>query len=212
MRNALNNNPVVQIGLIGALVVFGGLIFAMPLLKGSPDEPPASTAPAPASSAAEPRLVFDPRGRDREPGHRRPVLVRGAACSRRGRSQALVPGRGLPKELIVSWSKGDAVVLLIVRGGGIDDQLVRRSVQALSADGEISTFVARAKNVARYSRITQPLGVSRVPALVVIRPRESGDSVPEAQASYGFRSAAGVVQAVNDALYSGSDSLPYHPG
>ncbi len=212
MRNALNNNPVVQIGLIGALVVFGGLIFAMPLLKGSPDEPPASTAPAPASSAADLGSSSTPGAATASPGIAAPSSSAALPAAGAVDPEALVPGRGLPKELIVSWSKGDAVVLLIVRGGGIDDQLVRRSVQALSADGEISTFVARAKNVARYSRITQPLGVSRVPALVVIRPRESGDSVPEAQASYGFRSAAGVVQAVNDALYSGSDSLPYHPG
>ncbi len=30
--------------------------------------------------------------------------------------------------------------------------------------------------------------------------------------SYGFRSTASVVQAVDDALYGGRDDVPYHPG
>jgi hypothetical protein len=71
-------------------------------------------------------------------------------------------------------------------------------------------FVSRAKDIARYSRITQGVGVDRVPALVVVRPRRES-SVPEAQVSYGFRDSQGVVQAVHDALYSGRDDLPYYP-
>jgi hypothetical protein len=55
------------------------------------------------------------------------------------------------------------------------------------------------------------VGVNRVPALVVVRPRRLSGSVPEAQVSYGFRNSQSVVQAVQDALYSGKDDLPYSP-
>jgi hypothetical protein len=72
-------------------------------------------------------------------------------------------------------------------------------------------FVTRAKDVARYSRITQGVGVDRAPALVVVRPRKESGPVPEAQVSYGFRSSQSVVQAVHDALYQGPDDLPYSP-
>jgi hypothetical protein len=124
---------------------------------------------------------------------------------------ALIPGPGLPKDVIDAWNGGDAVALLIVRGGGIDDRLVRGSVGGLSHDPRVAVFVARAGNVARYSRITQGVGVDRAPALVVVRPRKESGSVPQAQVSYGFRDSQSVVQAVHDALYSGRDDLPYSP-
>jgi hypothetical protein len=102
-------------------------------------------------------------------------------------------------------------VLLIVRPGSIDDRLVRGSVESLSGDSGVAVFVADAKDVARYSRITQGVGVDRTPALVVIRPRKESGTTPQAQVSYGFRNSQSVVQAVHDALYSGRDNLPYSP-
>jgi hypothetical protein len=51
-----------------------------------------------------------------------------------------------------------------------------------------------------------------VPALVVVRPRGSGGDAPQATVSYGFRDAQSVAQAVRDALYTGRDDRPYHPG
>jgi len=124
---------------------------------------------------------------------------------------ALIPGPGLPAPVVKAWKGGDAIVLLVIRGGGIDDRLVRGSVQSLSGQGGVSVFVTRAKEVARYSRITQGVGVSQAPALVVIRPSRESGSVPEAQVSYGFRNSQSVVQAVDDALYNGRDNLPYSP-
>jgi hypothetical protein len=124
---------------------------------------------------------------------------------------ALIPGPGLPRPVVTAWKSGDAIALLIVRGGGTDDRLVRGSVESLSGDSSVAVFVARAKDVARYSRITQGVGVDRAPALVVVRPRSESGSVPQAQVSYGFRDSQSVVQAVHDAVYSGPDDLPYSP-
>ena len=125
--------------------------------------------------------------------------------------EALVPGPGLPKPVVTAWKGGDTVVLLVVRQGGIDDRLVHNSVRSLSSDPGVSVFVTRADHVARYSRITQGVGVSQAPALVVVRPKRVSGSVPEAQVDYGFRDAQGVVQAVHDAVHSGKDNLPYSP-
>ena len=103
------------------------------------------------------------------------------------------------------------MALLIARQGGIDDRLVRGAVRSLSGDSSVSVFVTRANKVARYSRITQGVGVTQAPALVVVRPKRLTGSVPEAQVEYGFRDSQGVVQAVHDAVYSGKDNLPYSP-
>jgi hypothetical protein len=214
MREAINNNPVVQIAVIGVLVVVVGLFMMMNLKKGS-----SSSSSSTESSAAPPVSTGSP------PGAATPVPApssSGAGTSSAGGAippvtsgsvspDALVPGPGLPAPVVSAWKRGDAIVLLIASPGGIDDRLVRDSVESLSGDRGVAVFVAPARRVARYSRITQGVGVDRTPALVVVRPRRESGTVPEAQVSYGFRNSEGVVQAVHDALYSGRDDLPYSP-
>lgn len=214
MRQALNSNPVVQIAVIGVLVVVVGLFFMMNMKKKSPPHPASTAASGTSASTAT-------------PGTTAPVTVGGSSSSAPSAPSApaatlppttgtvtpsaLVPGRGLPRDVVAAWKRGDAIVLLIVRGAGIDDRMVRSSVGSLSGDPNVSVFVDRAKNVARYSRITQGVGVDQVPALVVVHPRSDSGPVPQAQVSYGFRNSQSVVQAVHDALYKGPDDLPYSP-
>jgi hypothetical protein len=218
VRQALNSNPMVQIAVIGVLVVVVGLFFMMNMKGGSSSSSPAaSSATAGASSAT--------------PGTTSPVTVGSGGSASAGTSApsagatgglalptsgapvtpaSLIPGPGLPRPVVKAYKSGDAIALLIVRHGGIDDRLVRGSVDQLSREG-VAVFVARAKDVARYSRITQGAGVDRAPALVVVRPRKESGAAPQAIVRYGFRSSASVVQAVHDALYSGPDDLPYYP-
>lgn len=212
MREAINNNPIVQIGLLGGLALIVAVFFMMNMKKGSSDtsSTASSAAPAPATSSAP------------ATGSTAATGSAGTAPSIGGSAppapsttgtvspDALIPGPGLPKPVITAWKRGDTVVLLVVRQGGIDDRLVRNSVSSLS-EPAVSVFVTKANQVARYSRITQGVGVSQAPALVVVRPKRVSGSVPEAQVSYGFRDSQGVVQAVHDAVYNGKDNLPYSP-
>jgi hypothetical protein len=217
MRQALNSNPIVQIAVIGVLIAIVGLFMMTNLKKGS--------SGSSSSSSSSDASALSSSG-STAPSTTTPVTIPGDATAAPSTGvpstgvvpqtgtvtpEALVPGPGLPAGVVSAWKSGDAVVLLIVRGGGIDDRLVRRSVASLSGDAGVSVFVARAKDVARYSRITQGVGVDRAPALVVVRPRKESGSVPQAQVSYGFRNSQGVVQAVHDALYNGRDDLPYSP-
>jgi hypothetical protein len=215
MRQALNSNPIVQIAVIGVLIAVVGLFLMTNMKKRSGSEESAS-APTQTTEAQ----LSTPQGTVDLNVEVTPSATAGAAgaaalpptaSTGTVSPDALVPGPGLPARVVAAWKGGDAVVLLIVRGGGIDDQLVKRSVASLSGDPGVSVFVARAGDVARYSRITQGVGVSRAPALVVVRPRKESGSVPQAQVSYGFRNSQGVVQAVHDAIYSGRDDLPYSP-
>jgi hypothetical protein len=107
------------------------------------------------------------------------------------------------------------VVLMVYRRKGVDDPFVfqaKRLIEALPASSgvEASVFLVRAKEIARYSRITQGVNVNRVPAIVVIKPKDLSDGVPTATVSYGVRGAPSVVQAVKDAAYEGRQ-LPYYP-
>jgi hypothetical protein len=206
MREAINNNPKVQLGLLGALVLAFAVMFAPQfLLKKSDDS--ASTAatsapistPAPTAGAATAGAAASPSA---APSGAAPTTVS---------PDALIPGRGLPRPVVDAWKRGDTVVLLVIRPAGVDDRLVRASVQSLSGDSGVAVFVAPANRIARYSRITQGVGVSQVPALVIVRPKRVTGSVPEAQVTYGFRDSQAVVQAVHDAVYSGKDDLSYSP-
>jgi hypothetical protein len=227
MRKALNDNPVVQICVIGVLLVFGGIFIVsrMGSSGGSSDQSSASST-TPTTASAVPGTSTSPTGSAvtgdssvGAPGTASATSVPPSASAATASApagtvspQALIPGPGLPKNVIVSWARGNAIVLLIVRNAGIDDRFVRASVETLNGERGITVFVARASQIARYSRITQGVGVNRVPALVVVRPRSGGSTVPEASVSYGFRNAQSVVQSVHNALYRGPDNLPYDPG
>ncbi len=201
MRQAINNNPIAQVAVLGGLAVLVGLFFMMNMKgKGSSETASTASSAAPAPSTSAPPAPASTSSAPAPPPTTATVSP-----------DALVPGPGLPKPVVTAWKRGDTVVLLVVRQGGIDDRLVRNSVRSLSSDRGVSVFVTRANHVARYSRITQGVGVSQAPALVVVRPKRVSGSVPEAQVDYGFRDAQGVVQAVHDAVYSGKDNLPYSP-
>jgi hypothetical protein len=218
MREALNSNPRVQIGVIGVLVAVVGLFFMMNTKGGSSSSSSTASSATPgAASSATPGttspVTVSPDGSSSTPA---PTSgsVGGVALPSSGQPVtpgSLIPGPGLPRPVVKAYKSGDAIALLIVRGGAIDDGMVRGSVERLSREG-VAVFVARAKDVARYSRITQGAGVDRAPALVVVRPPKESGAVPQATVSYGFRNSASVVQAVHDALYSGPDDLPYYPG
>jgi len=118
----------------------------------------------------------------------------------------------LPKPVTDAFEANRTVVLLFVRNGGIDDRLVRNSVDHLRGTlPAVSAFVVPADRIARYAAIAQGVAVDRVPALVVVRPKRlDRDGIPVASVSYGFQSPESVVQAAIDAGYRGP-TIDYHP-
>ena len=207
MREAINNNPVVQVAVLGGLAVIVGLFMMMNMKKGSSDSASTDSSAASTPATSSPSATGATSTAPPSAGSAPTAPPTSGSVS----PDALVPGPGLPRPVITAWKRGDTVVLLVVRPHGIDDRLVRSSARSLSGEPGVAVFVSRADKVARYSRITQGVALSQAPALVVVRPKRVSGSVPEAQVSYGFRDSQGVVQAVHDAVYSGKDNLPYSP-
>jgi hypothetical protein len=203
MREAINQNPVVQIAVIGVLMIAAGLMLATQVLNKK-DGSAGSAAPASSASVA-PGVSAAPAG-TAAPSGAAPI----PAVQAESAAAALEPGPGLPREVGAAYGRGETIVLLVVRAGGIDDRLVKGAVQSLQGDRGLAVFVTRAEGIARYSRITQGVGVNQVPALVVVRPRDGGGA-PEATVSYGFRGSGSVAQAVRDAVYKGR-TVGYDPG
>jgi hypothetical protein len=215
MRDAINNNPMVQLAVVGVLLVLAGVMLAPELLHhggGSSDNTTTTSAQVstPTGSA---KVTVEASGTLAQPGTAATPQASGSLAPSTGTvsPSALIPGRGLPRPVVAAWRHGDAIVLLVARDGGIDDRLVRGAVEGLSGDSGTAVFIVRASHIARYSRITQGVGVSQVPALVVIRPKRLSGSTPQGQVTYGFRNSQSVVQQVHDALYNGKDNLPYSP-
>lgn len=194
MREKLNDNPLMQAAVVGVLLLIVG-IFLMTSMGGG-EEVEAETSPPLESAEAE----------------------EGAAAPSASLSTALAmvnqasanSAHPVPKSVLAAWNADKTVVLLFVHDGGIDDKLVASTTRQLTALPEAAVFIVPASQISRYAAITEGVGVNRVPALVVVRPKRLHQTIPSASVDYGFQSGASIVQAVIDAGYKGP-TLSYHP-
>lgn len=198
MREQLNSNPRVQMAVIGLLLV-AGAIFLITMMGGGGSEKEEGASGSLSASAAPAGEGAAP-----SPGAAAPEALAGAGAS------SAITERPLPHSLMSAWKANQTVVLLFVHDGGIDDDLVKVASTSLDGMAGVTTFIVPAAQIAHYAAITEGVGVERVPALVVLRPRKLDQSAPTASVSYGFQDAESIVQAVVDAGYKGP-TLEYHP-
>jgi hypothetical protein len=203
MREKLNSNPMAQMALVAVLLLVVGF-FVMSSMGGGEEEAeteaPAATATAPEG---EEGLTVTAPGEE-------PALAAPAGAVPPLPPAAAAAAPPLPAAVTRAFDANQIVVLLFVSNGGIDDRMVRDAVDALSGLSGVATFVVPADRIARYAAIAQGVGVNRVPALVVLRPKRLDKGIPSASVEYGFQSPESVVQAVVDAGYKGP-TLDYHP-
>ncbi|MHC4411139.1 MAG: hypothetical protein ACYS0F_19285 [Planctomycetota bacterium] len=217
MRDALNNNPMVQAGVLGVVgVVFVVLMFTTVLKKddaGGSGSAATQDQPAVDGSAdATVQVAPDPAtGSDLRPAPNSAVPVTPATPPAGGGSgEGLVSSKGLPEDVLVALARRQAVALLVIDPKGISDRTVRAYTERLGSRDDVAVFVVDAKDIADYSRITQGVSVSRAPALVVIRPRGRKSDALVATVAYGFRGPKSVETALEDAFYKGG-SVPSYP-
>ena len=190
MREKLNENPLTQLILVGVLLLAAGFFVMSSMGGGGKESESSGTAEVAAESTVEV-----------------PTSVNAALAKV---SQATTTTKPLPRPVNEAWHSGETVVILFVRSGGIDDTLVAAATRRLAVLPGVAAFIAPASEISRYAAITEGVGVNRVPALVVVRPKRLHQTLPTASVSYGFQSGQSVVQAVVDAGYKGP-TLSYHP-
>ena len=217
MRKAINDNPMVQIGVIGLLVVVVGFFLLTQMGKGSSTSSTSSTAAsvAPDASAtpsdSSATATTPPASTPSESApSTTPAAPAGSAAAPAAAGE-FVAGPGLPRPVVQAYNADKVVVLLVVRRGGIDDDAVKASVERMSGLPDAAVFMTNAGHVSRYSRIASGVDLDRVPALIVLRPQKLTHGTPTATVSYGFRGPASVAQAIADALYKGPTNVPYYP-
>lgn len=193
MREKLNSNPLMQMGLVAALLVVGAIFLFSKMGGGSENEAAgelsANSTPAGVGPAPTPGVTPNP------------VETVGAS---------VIGSRPLPRPVLEAWNADRTVALIFVHDGGIDDDLVKKASTRLEGMSGVSTFVVPADKIARYAAISEGVGVERVPALVVMSPKRLDKSNPTASLTYGFQSDQSIVQAVLDAGYKGP-TVEYHP-
>jgi hypothetical protein len=195
MREKLNNNPVAQLGVVAVLLVVAAFFF-ISMTGGGESE--SGKSEAGGAAPTESTLGVPAEGAEAAPAAGSPL-------------EAVPPPTVKPPaQVLDAWKSGATVALLFVRDGGIDDELVQETTEELSGFPGVATFVVEAGELAKYSAITGGTGVERVPALVVMTPKDIAGSVPTASVDYGFQSHQAVAQALIDAGYKGP-TLNYHP-
>lgn len=189
MREKLNDNPKVQIALVGVLLLVAAIFLLSKSGGGESEEAVSSTGEPAVAAAAEVGAM--------------PVKLPAPGT---GPGAAPAP----PQKVVSAFDAGDTVVLLFVRDGGIDDRPAARSVRSLGSLADVATFVVPAHQVSRYVSITQGVDLNRLPALIVIRPKRLDRGPAVASIQYGVQSPQNVRQAIVDAGYHGG-TLAYHP-
>jgi hypothetical protein len=208
VRQALNENPVAQVVMLGILGIVVAFLFMTRVMGGNDAAAPEATDTASTSTAAG----VAPPATPSAPDASTPAPVAPEAAPVASEGVGFEAGEGLPQSVVTAHEHGDVVALLVVNSRGAEDNRLEDEIQTLRGRGDTTVFVAEAKDVARYSRIAEGVNLDRVPALVVIEPKRLAEGeLPAASISYGFRGPESVQQAVRDALYQGKE-LPYHPG
>ena len=216
MRKALNENPRVQLAVLG----IGGVLLVFLLMTSlgggggeepAPDPAASGSATTPATTPTTPTTATPtapaPSG---TPAPATPAPETTAPPATGQSSEGLLPTAGLPEDVLVAYARNKAIALLVIDPKAISDAAVKKYTKALQSEGNVEVFVVKTAKIADYARITQGVAVSRTPSLVVIRPRSKSDDVPVASVSEGFRDAKSVKIALEDALYS-DGQVPSYP-
>jgi hypothetical protein len=178
MRDKLNENPVAQIALIALLALVGGYMVLGQMGGGGSSK--ASTEASAEVESAE------------------PVAATSAVSA--------PVAKRMPAKVESAYRRGDTIVLLVYRRGGIDDAFVAAASAEATSMPHVAFFDTSTAKIAAYSAITGPVGVSRAPALVVIRARKHGGGGPApATVTYGYQGPDEVRQAIIDAGYTGPE-------
>jgi hypothetical protein len=150
---------------------------------------PAATQPAQAKRTGHAHA----KAHHKAPVHKaapKPASATGKAAVKKlptGVSAGILP-------VVHALAKNQVVVLFFSQSGSADDTLTRSGVQALKGVKGVAVFNAGIKELPTYRPILANVGVSQVPAVVIIRPGH------KAQLLEGFTDQGSLRQAVADAL------------
>ena len=218
MREKLNSSPMAQMGLIGVLLIFGVVLFLSN--SGGEEEGGEEAVATTEATVSVAGTEVSATATGATPGEAVEGAVEGAVEEASANAiPATVPtapelsaieAPPLPKPITDAYKANKTVVVLVVHDGGIDDAFTALASSVLVPDQNVALFIVPASKISSIAAITLSLEVQRVPALIVMRPRNLSGGTPQATVSYGLQTAQDISQAVRDAEYKGPGAT-YHP-
>jgi hypothetical protein len=227
VRERLNNDPKVQLGVFVVAAIVLGLILMIQMGGGGGEATTATTTPAPTDTgtASTPATSSGTTGTadtgtagtapatgsatgTATPPATSPSTTAPPAAAASG--AAMLPTKGLPSDVLVAYAKNKPVVLLVVDPHSRNADRLEKYAGQLDGYKDAQIFVVPTKKIAKYSRITEGVNVTQAPAIVVVTPRNLNDAAPTATVTYGVRSRKSFKQAIKDATYSGRN-VPAYP-
>src|SRR5689334_11378321 len=136
MREQLNSNPLVQMGVIAVLLV-AAAIFLLTSMGGGGEGSESDSGSIATASPGE--------GSAPSPGEEAPAATSPSA------PMPTLATQPLPPPLLEAWNGNQIVVLLIVNDRGIDDDLVKLASSRLDGMAGVTTFVVPVSQIARYA-------------------------------------------------------------
>jgi len=213
MRDKLNESKAAQVGLVAVLVVVAAIFFLKSSGGGESEG---------AEAESETKVTIESGGNTLSISA--PTPTASAAPTGMGELPTSLPAaKPLPQRFTSAYESGDAVALLFVHDGGIDDAYTKLALREAARVADIaraenrghvapvSVIVVPAKQISDYAAVTVGLNVNQVPALIVMRPKGLSHGVPQASVSYGVQSPESIVTALVDASYDGPENGSYHP-
>lgn len=214
MREKLNESKAAQIGLVAVLVVVAAVMF----LKSN-----GGGASEGGEAEAETTVTVESGGETLSISAPTPTAT--ASPTGMGELPTSLPAtKPLPRRFTAAYDSGNAVALLVVHNGGIDDAYTKLALREAAkvagiarSEGwndvaPVSVIVVPAKRISDYAAVTVGLNVNQVPALIVMRPKGLSHGIPQATVSYGVQSPESILTTLVDASYNGPESGTYHPG
>jgi hypothetical protein len=191
VREKLNESRTAQIGLVAVLVIAVAVMFLKP--GGGGGGEPQAEVPVISGESAIPTAA----------------TTGGAGMGELPTAVPAVPGP--PRPFVSAYDAGETVALLVVHDGGIDDAYTTAALKKVASIEDVAAFVVPAKQISRYASVTIGLDVNQLPALIVLRPKQLSQGVPQATVSYGYQTPESIYVSVLDATYKGPE-VAYHPG
>jgi hypothetical protein len=210
VREKLNEDPKAQVALVGILIVAVGFLLVTRMGGGGGGEEGSAPATEVAATVNGVTATGSTPGEAVEGAVESLEAGAATATASVAAPSPSMPVHPLPRPIATAYRSGATIVLLFVRDGGIDDRIVSHATDALRSLSGVYLHVVPAHKIAQYAAVTLGVDVTRVPALVVIRPKTVAKGPMEASVDYGYQTPKTVVQAVRDARYQGPEST-YHP-
>jgi hypothetical protein len=212
MRERINSDPKLQVGLI-AILLLVGVVMLMKSGGGEEEEEPTTTEAtvSVAGTGISATATASSAGEAVEEAVEEAASKATPSTAPTSSEFSSLETPKLPKPVVDAYESDETVVLLIVHDGGIDDDFTKLASTTLDGDSGVALFVVPTSKIYRYAAITLGVEVSRAPALVVVRPKKLSEGTPQATVNYGLQTPQDIEQAVRDARYDGPGAT-YHPG